>query len=45
MRRHCPQDAGFEIEATSRYEFLRVDGEETFLFLLNRRDKETNPEL
>ena len=24
---------------------LRVDWEETFLFLLNRRDWETNPEL
>ena len=24
---------------------LRVDGEETFLFLSNRRDRETNPEL
>ena len=23
--------------------FLRVDGEETFLFLSNRRDRETNP--
>ena len=25
--------------------FLHVDGEETFLFLLNRRDREPNPEL
>ena len=24
---------------------LRVDGEETFLFLSNRQDRETNPEL
>ena len=25
--------------------FLHVDGEETVLFLLNRRDREPNPEL
>ena len=25
--------------------FLRVDGEETFLLLLNRRDREANPKL
>ena len=38
-----------EVEnATSRSRRLpaiRVDGEETFLFLSNRRDGETNPEL
>ena len=28
-----------------QYSVLRVDGEETFLFLSNRRDRETNPEL
>ena len=28
-----------------QYWVLRVDGEETSLFLSNRRDRETNPEL
>ena len=28
-----------------QYWVLRVDGDETFLFLSNRRDRETNPEL
>ena len=29
----------------SQYFVLQVDGEETFLFFSNRRDRETNPEL
>ena len=32
-------------ETPHNTEFLHVDGEETFLFLSNRRDREMNPEL
>ena len=32
-------------EAPHNTDFLHVDGEETFLFLSNRRDREPNPEL
>ena len=31
--------------SSPQYIVLQVDGEETFLFLSNRRDRETNPEL
>ena len=55
VRWHCPWDTGFEIhtlEVCDRsrrlptiLSFLRVGGEETLLFLWNRRDRETNPGL
>ena len=32
-------------EGSPQYWVLRVDGDETFLFLANRRDRGTNPEL
>ena len=34
-----------DLSAAIPLSFFRVDGEETFLFLSNRRDRETNPEL
>ena len=50
VRWHCPPDTGYKIQTLevwgrARYLWVRVDGEETFLFLSNRRDRETNPEL
>ena len=53
MRWHCPPDTGFEIWALAvrgrarsrRLPTIHVDGEEIFLFLSNRRDREPNPEL
>ena len=57
LRWHCPPDTVFEIRALAvwgRARYLSVteaphntdvDGEETFLFLSNRRVREPNPEL
>ena len=40
-----PNTLPLDYGGSSQYWLLRMDGEDTCMFLSNRRDQETNPEL